>query len=426
MNIWILQHYATPPDTLSGTRHFNFAKQLLKRGHTVSIWAAGFNHSTFKEERLSGLELVRTDNIEGVDFVWIRTPSYTKNDWRRMANIITYSILVFVFGMLKRKKPDVIWGSNPHLFAGLVGYLLSKMTGARFVFEVRDLWPQVFVDLGAFRNDSRAIAYLRRLEGFIYNKAEMIITLMPKAFNYITSVGIPEHKIVYIPHAVDFEAFLIDQVILPDDLAVTLGHLRSKGKTIIGYIGAHGIADGLETLVDAAEIVQKSGEDHIHFVLVGSGTEREKIVQRARDKNLSNIDLFNFIPKTAVPEFIRSFDIGIICKRKSEVHKYGVSFIKIFDYMACAKPIIWAVYSDDDPIQRTRSGLSIEADNPEKMAQAIQKMAAMSAEEQKQYGDNGYNYVFKNHHYDKLTDKIESVLIGDLASSKKRVMSPYH
>lgn len=410
MNIWILQHYATPPDTLSGTRHFNFAKQLIKRGHSVSIWAAGLNHSTLKEERLSGFQLLRTENIEGVDFVWIRTPAYTRNDWRRMANIMSYGLLVSVAGAVKRRKPDVIWGSNPHLFAGLAGYLLAMKTGSRFVFEVRDLWPQVFVDLGAFREDSLAIKSLRMLEKFIYNRAGKIITLMPRASDYITSVGVPEHKITYIPHAVDFDAFSSSCASLPDDLAEKIKELRSQKKMIVGYIGAHGLADGLETLVDAARIIQNSGQECIHFLLVGHGTEKERIVQRARDQTLRNMDFFDFIPKTAVPEFINSFDIGVVCKRKSNVHRYGTSFIKLFDYMACAKPIVWSVFSHDDPVQRTRAGISVQAENPEQMASAIQKMATMSAKERKRLGDNGYEYVFKNHRYDKLTDEIEEAL----------------
>lgn len=412
MNIWIFQHYATPPDTLSGTRHFNFAKQLIRRGHSVTIWAAGFNHSTFKEERLSGWQLIRTENIEDVHFVWVRTPRYSCNDWRRMANIMTYGAIVSAVGCIKRPTPDVIWGSNPHLLAGLAGSMLAKRTDARFVFEVRDLWPQVFVDLGAFKEESLMIRTLRKIEEYVYDKAEKIITLMPTAFDYMDSVGISEQKVVHIPHAVDFDAFQAQGIKLPEGLARTIKRVKEEGKMIVGYIGAHGLADGLETIVDAARIVRDSGMREIHFILVGRGPEKEKVVQYAKDHNLQNMSFFDFIPKTTVPEFIRCFDVGIICKRKSNVHKYGTSFIKLFDYMACAKPIIWSVHSDDDPVQRSGAGISNDAENPEQMAESIRKIAAMNEAERKRLGESGYEYAFQNHHYDNLTDKIEQVLLG--------------
>jgi len=120
MHIWMLNHYATPPDTPGGTRHFDFARELVKQGHKVSIFASGFSHRTRTEERLKGRQNCRRENIDGVEFIWLRTaPYYGGNDWRRVINMLSYSLRVIPKGFMFKESPDVILASSPHPFAGL-------------------------------------------------------------------------------------------------------------------------------------------------------------------------------------------------------------------------------------------------------------------------------------------------------------------
>ena len=135
MNIWILNHYATPPDTPGSTRHFEFARKFVKQGHQVSIFASGFSHRTRREERLERNEACRRENIDGVEFIWIRTvPYYKGNDWRRAVNMLSYSFRVVPLGLRFKESPEVILASSPHPFAGLAGYILAKLKKARFIF----------------------------------------------------------------------------------------------------------------------------------------------------------------------------------------------------------------------------------------------------------------------------------------------------
>lgn len=412
MNIWILQHYATPPDMPSGTRHFTFAKQLVQRGHSVSIWASGLNHGTFKEERLSGTQLLRTETIEGVAFIWVRTTPYSRNDWRRMANITSYSVLVAAAGALKRRKPDVIWASNPHLFSGLSGYLLAKKTGARFVFEVRDLWPQIFVDMGVYPSKHPMIVGLRKIEKFIYNKAERVISPMSLMPEYIASLGIGRQKAVHIPHGINFVIFNNTSVQLPEKISTCIGRIKREKKTIIGYAGAHGKADALDTIVDAARILADAGVDNIHFILVGHGTEKDRLVDLTKQYNLENINFFDSIPKNSIPTLLDSYDVCIVCK-ESHLRSYGAGFIKTYDYMARGKPVIWAAYDEDNPVRRSGCGWEVVPENPGQLAEATKKFAKLSLEELVRIGEKGFEYVKKYNDHDRLTDILEAVLMGE-------------
>ena len=191
MRIWIFNHYATKPDE-SATRHYDFGKELIKKGHKITIFASAFSHYKSKIKYLEPNEKWREEEIvEGLRFIWIRTFPYNKNNWRRFMNMISYSWRAFWIARKLKEKPDVIIGVCVHPFAAYIGYLLSKKKKSRFFFEVTDLWPQILVDMGIFSNRSPVTLSLRVLEKFLYKRAEKIITLWPYAHRYITNLGIP-------------------------------------------------------------------------------------------------------------------------------------------------------------------------------------------------------------------------------------------
>ena len=417
MNIWILNHYATPPDTSGSTRHFDFAKELVKREQKVTIFASGFNHRTRREERLEGKQNYRRENIEGVEFIWLRTvPYYKGNDWRRVVNMLSYSFRVIPLGLRLKKGPDVILASSPHPFTGLAGYVLAKIKGARFIFEVRDLWPQTFVDIGGYSNKSFVLKLLRALEKFLYRRANRIVVLAPKASDYITRLGIPTSKIVHIPNGVDPELFSDTSIGLPSEMDELISGLRSKGEVLVGYAGAHGISNALDTIIEAANLLQNEGVAKIHFLLVGDGPEKEQLMFKAKSYGLGNVNFYNSIPKIAVPEFLRSIDIAVISVRKSDLYKYGTSLNKLFDDMACARPILWATNSVYNPVAEAYCGITVPPEDPEQMAKTIMELCDLSDKERQEMGMRGYEYVMKYHSVlvlaNRLLEAIEDVKLG--------------
>lgn len=142
MNLWIFNHYAHPPDLPGGTRHFDLGRELVKRGHKVTIFASSFHHYLHKEVRLKPGEQWKLEDIEGLRFVWIRTPPYQRNDNRRVQSMLVYALRAWRLGQKLGPvlgRPDVVIGSSPHPFASLAAYWVARHHQTPFVMEVRDL-----------------------------------------------------------------------------------------------------------------------------------------------------------------------------------------------------------------------------------------------------------------------------------------------
>jgi glycosyltransferase involved in cell wall biosynthesis len=410
MKIWILSHYATPPDTPGSTRHYDFARELIKRGHRVTIFASGFSHRTRKEERLEGKQSFRRQNIDGVEFIWVRTtPYYKGNDWRRAVNMLGYGRRVVSLGRRLQEKPDVILASSPHPFTGLSAYILSWRKKAEFIFEVRDLWPQTLVEIGGYSKKSLTVKLLGILEKFLYRRARRIIVLLPEASKYITGLGIPGDKIVYIPNGVSPELFA-NTAGLPPELDKTIATLKSKGKLLVVYSGAHGIANALDTIVEAAKLIQERGIDKVHFLMVGEGPEKEGLIVKARDWKLSNVSFHEPIAKEAIPGLLKASDIAVLSWRKSSLYEYGISANKLWDYMFCAKPIVWAIDSANNPVDEASCGLTVTPEDAEQMAKAILELTSLSDSKRREMGKRGYEYVMKYHSIPVLVDRLLEVM----------------
>ena len=407
MKIWIVNHYARSPDTPGGTRHFDFATELVKRGHQVSIFTSSFGHRTRKEERLEGKQNYRRENVDGVEFIWVRTfPYYKGNDWRRVVNMLSYSFRVIPLGLRFKERPDVILASSPHPFAGLAGYILARLKRARFIFEVRDLWPQTLVEFGGYSNRSSVVKLLRVLEKFLCQRAKKIVLLAPKASDYITRLGIPTSKIVYIPNGVDPKLFSDTSAKLPSEIGELISGLKSEGKILVGYAGAHGIANALDTIIEAAKLLQDEEVNKVHFLLVGDGPEKGRLVGKAESWRLSNISFFEPIPKYAIPTLLRAIDIAVRSGRKSGLGKYGISTNKGFDYMASVKPIVWTNNSINSLVAEANCGISVLPEAPKEMAKAIMALCDLGRKERQEMGMRGYEYVMKYHSVPVLADRL--------------------
>jgi hypothetical protein len=196
MRIWIVNQYADPPDG-HATRTFDLARRLVEAGHPVTVFVSNFSHYRFAKMREQrGGRLWWSEDIDGVRLVWIRTPAYRNNDWRRLNNVVTFSGLALLAGIRKRPRPDLVIGVSVHLLAAFTAYLLARLHRARFFFEETDLWPQTLIDSGQIRADALSARGMRWLERFLYRRAERIIELMPYTGEYVESLGVSREKVL--------------------------------------------------------------------------------------------------------------------------------------------------------------------------------------------------------------------------------------
>jgi len=411
MNIWILNHYAHPPDLPGGTRHYDFAREFVKRGNRVVIFASSFNHKSRKNERLSSGQNHLQENVNGVEFLWIKTfPYYGGNDWRRAVNMLSYAARAIPLGLKLKEKPQVVLASSPHPFAGLAGWLLAKLRGASFIFEVRDLWPETFLDIGGYSNKSPIVVLLRILEKFLYRRARKIVSLMPGASDYIIGMGVPSNKIVYIPNGSNPELFYNGDVQLPRELDILISGLKSKGKMLAGYTGAHGVGNNLDTIIEAAKVLQDEGADKVHFLIVGEGPEKKRLIEKADSRDLINVSFYGLIAKNAMPRLLKAVDIAIVSEYKLALVKYGLSQNKVFDYLMSARPVVWAAKSINNPVAEAGCGITLPPEDPQAMAEAILRLCNMSEEERRRMGMRGYEYVMDHHSVPLLAERLLQVI----------------
>ncbi|MEN4054152.1 glycosyltransferase family 4 protein [Sulfurimonas sp. NWX79] len=396
MNIWIFNHHALTPDMSGGTRHYDFAKELVKRGHSVTIAASSFHYSKYKEMKEYKNQEYLKEDVDGIDFIWIETPPYFGNGISRVKNMLSYSFKVLkIIPKLDLKKPDIIVGSSVHLFAVYVAYRLSKRYRVPFVMEVRDLWPQTLIDMGISKWHP-FILLLSFLEKFLYKKADKIITLLPKAHLYIEKLNIPKENIVWISNGSNISN------------RDRYKQLLDSSKFNILYTGSHGIANNLEVLIDVADILRE--DNKIHFTLIGEGALKEQLIKKANLLKLSNITFLDSVSKNQIIDYLKSADLLYVGLKNLPLYRYGMSMNKVFDYMSAKKPILFVSNIEDNIIEKSNSGKVIKENNIQLIAKSIKNFSIMSKDELNIYGENGYNYLKDNFSIEVLTNRLEKIL----------------
>jgi len=405
--IWILNHYAIPPYMPGGTRHYDLSQELIKKGYEVNIFSSGFSHSQKNYFKLFKGKQYIVENYGKLKFVWLRTTSYKKNNYKRIINMFSYLTKILKVAH-KFPKPNVIVGSSVHPLAVVAAWWLARRYKARFIFEVRDLWPQTPIDMKIINANSITAKLLYGWEKFMYERAEKIIVLLPNAKKYIENKGIASEKIVWIPNGVNLEQFDNPKHLDSDSNLVQLLR-KNKDNFKIIYTGAHGPANGLSVIIDTAKILQKN-HDEIQFFLIGDGVEKEKLQYDSKKHNLKNIHFFSSIPKEKISDLLQYADLLLHCFAPINVFKYGISPNKIYDYLASSKPIIMSVETTNNIVQDAEAGIVVEPGNPKALAQGILKIRKMTLEERKKLGANGRAYVEKYHSTQVLGDILEKIL----------------
>jgi len=401
MNIWVFNHYAITPDLPGGTRHYDLSKELVKRGHDITIFASSFHYSQHREMKLALNQSWMIKIVNGVKFVWLRTFPYQRNNWRRVLNMVSYMVQAWRLGRKlpaltpKIGTPDVIIGSSVHLLAVFAALWLSKHYKARFIMEVRDLWPQTIIDMGKLSKRHPVTKLLQMLERFLYRKAERIITVLPLAHEYIASCSVHQEKIVWIPNGVDLKRFKEAEVEGPP-----------RDKFTVMYLGAYGQANALDVLLKAAKFVQDKGYDDIIFVFIGDGPRKPQLIELANELKLKNVEFRNPVPKTYVPEALRGADTTVLILKDLSLYRYGISLNKLFDYLAARKPLILAGNPINNPVEEAQCGFTVPPQNPQALAEAVVKLYQMPEKERKTMGMRGKKYVEKYHNISKLADRL--------------------
>ncbi|MDX8398101.1 MAG: glycosyltransferase family 4 protein [Mariprofundaceae bacterium] len=407
-SIWIVNEYAGSPYHGMEFRHYYLGKALVKLGYDVTIISASYSHLFQKLPKVNGK--FTFDTIDGVKYLWIKVPQYkSSHHKKRVLKWLSFSFSLFFLPLSKMSKPEVVLLSPMSTFPVYPVYRLAKKMQAKFVFEVKDIWPLSLMELGGYKASHPFIRALSWCERFAWKHADMVVSNLPNYVQHISDSGF-KRDVGYIPNGVDLDE-LSDIQPLAEDIRCRV----PDEAFVVGYVGTIGVANALDYLIAAAELLLNNNK--IVFVIVGAGQEKTKLEEKG--SKLSNVVFVPPIQKKQVQSMLGLFDVCYIGLKKERLFEYGVSPNKIFDYMYARKPILHSISTTKDLVQMAGCGLSIEAENSQAIADGVLEMYAMSPQVRLSLGQAGKEFVLKHHSYDQLALQYRNMIEGNEKNEPK-------
>lgn len=314
-SVLVLNQYAVPRSEDGGTRHIDLFGRL--QNWQPTILATSRHHTS---QRVFASDDQR--------FRLVSTPSYRSNGIRRIVGWLVYAAKAFAIGM-RLTEVKMVYASSPQLLAVAAGFVIAHLRRLPFIMEVRDLWPESIVAVGAMRRGSLIHTLLVQLESFLYQHADRIVVVTEGWQDHFAGFGIPSDKLVVIPNGTEPGEFHLGKSV------EELRQLHSISGFTAVFAGSHGSKDGIDLVLDAAAQLP-----YINFLLVGSGPAKSAGVKRAWDERLSNVEFRDPIPKQDLAGLLRGCDVGVHSVSPLSVFDQGMSPNKLFDYMAAQLPVV--------------------------------------------------------------------------------------
>jgi len=363
--LYIHQHFATPRGA-GGIRSYKMARQIVDRGHRVTMVCG---RGVDGQSGLTGpfSRGLRRGQVDGIDVVEIDL-AYSNNDRFLRRGLIFLRFMLRTIGLALTERYDVLFATTTPLTVGVPGIAGRWLRRKPFVFEVRDLWPELPKAMGVIRNPI-ILGLMSALEWVSYRSAHRLVALSPGIVDGIAKRGAPRERIALIPNGCDRDIFADppqawrpDGVVDRDLLAV--------------FTGAHGLANGLDSVLDAAAELRRRGRIDIKIALVGNGMLKQHLATRVATEGLDNVLMLDPLPKLRLAGLVAGADIGLQTLANIPAFYFGTSPNKFFDYVAAGLPVLnnypgWLALL----IEQSHCGFAVPPDDPAAFADALETAA---------------------------------------------------
>lgn len=405
MRILYLSHYYPPEVNAPAVRVSGLARRWSSRGHRVTVVTGFPNHPTGVVAREYRGKFLMKEEQDGVRVLRCPIlPAANRGFLRRIINYLSFMVSGTVAAIMASGKQDVVIATSPQFFVAIAGYLVSRIKRLPFVFEVRDVWPEEIVAVGAMERNS-IIKLLERLELFLYRKAALIVAVAQGTIEILTARGVPARKIILAPNGVDLEAFKS----IHDDHTVR-DRYDLNGHFLVSYIGTHGMAHRLQTVLQAADRLRDN--DDIKFLFVGDGADKQRLVELRDSLNLNNVVFAPQQQRREIPLYYAASDVCVVPLRRAALFTKNIPS-KIYEIMASARPILIGTDGESRRlVTEADAGLPFEPDNYADLADRIQALA-QNRELARRLGDNGRAYADRHFRDD--------IIAGDYFDELERV-----
>lgn len=401
--IWYVSKYVSPPsDASAGGRGYILMRELAKLGHDCVIVTSDSNH-------LANVPVLSAtygfQKVDGLTLCWVKTLRYSSaKSLRRILSWLHFEWRLFWFPKKRVAPPDAVIASSLSLLTVLNGFWLKKRYGCRLVFEIRDIWPLTVTEEGGFSRRHPLVKGLAFIEWLGYKYADEIVGTMPNLQEHVRHVLGYDRKTWCIPMGIDPDA-LADQLEVPQDYKDN--YLR-KEKFTVAHVGSIGISNALDVFLKCAESLLD--HENIHFLLVGDGDLKAEYQNRYG--HLPNLTFAPKIPKRMVQSLLRECDLLYFSVHASEVWRYGQSLNKVVDYMLSGRPVLASYTGFPSMINEADCGEYVPAGDGDALKKAIIDYSEMSAEQLKEIGDRGRDWILNNRSYGGLAMDYQKVLFG--------------
>jgi glycosyltransferase involved in cell wall biosynthesis len=395
MHILIIHQAFASINEPGGTRHHEFARLLTARGHKVTVIASPISYITGSNTHQANSE------IEGVTILRAAVyDAHHKSFIHRVFAFFSFMLSSFWIG-LGVKNVHIVWGTSPPIFQGVTAWALARIKGAKFLFEVRDLWPQFAIAVGVLKSPI-LIVLSEWLERFLYRRADRVMVNSPGFL--VPVLGRGAKRVELIPNGADPSMFD------PTDSGAAFRQSNQlENKFVALYAGAHGMSNDLQIILESARLL--ANETHIHIVLLGDGKEKSALMAQAKEMGLSNLTFLPSAPKTEMAPALAGADACIAILKPLDEYKTTYPN-KVFDYMAAGRPVALAIDGViRDVVEAAGCGIFATPGNAEEIADAIRKLAA-DAEQSRAMGLKGRVYLEENFSRAVIGDKLVGLLEG--------------
>ena len=380
-----------------GTRHHELARHLVTLGHRVTVLAGQVSYLT-GQRTVSGWVQREVDDLGVVIWRCYTYPAWHRSFIHRMLSFFSFMVSSLVNG-IRVREVDLVWGTSPPIFQGITAWLLARLKRARFLFEVRDLWPHFAVAVGVLRQPL-LIRLSEWLERFLYRKADHVVVNSPGYVEHVQMRG--ARAVDLVPNGVDVSMFDPQA----DGAAFRQAH-GLEGKFIVLYAGAHGMSNDLEVVLRAAERLSERPE--VVFVFVGDGKEKPNLIARSETMALPNVLFLPPVAKVGMPEVLAAADACIAILKPVEAYKTTYPN-KVFDYMAAGRAVVLAVDGViREVVEDAGAGVFVPPGDPEALAAAIHRLVE-NPERGKHMGLAGRTYVTQHFNRPELAGKMARVM----------------
>lgn len=409
MNILLINHYAGSVGHGMEFRPYYLAREWVRQGHRVRIVAA--SHAHVRNRQPSADSVHSGDTIDGIEYQWLSTPVYSGNSSARAINIFTFAgkLLAASKRLASEFKPDLVIASSTHPFDIYGARRIARLAGARLIFEIHDLWPLSPIEIGGMSPYHPFILAVGAAEQSALKNADGIISILPLTKEYLVNRGMAPEKFAHVPNGIDVGEWEGPQQPLPAAHSGTLEQLKTQGKFLIGYAGAHGVANQLSNVLEAAS---RSEDPQVHFVLVGHGPDKPGLIAERDRLGLTNVTFLDPVPKTAIPSLLSQFDVLYFAMKKEKLYRFGISLNKLMDYMMAGKPIIQAVVAGNDPVRDAGCGMTIPPEDPQALLDAIRSLKELDRRNADAMGLQGRAYALAHHDYRVLAKQFLNAAVG--------------